>query len=49
MDAAFLPLVRRNAVRRRLHALADNLGSFQRTPATPEPIQDWPPRRLKAS
>jgi hypothetical protein len=30
-----------NAVRMQLHALAYNLGDFQRTLATPEPIKDW--------
>ena len=30
-----------NAVRPQLHALAYNLGNFLRTPATPEPINDW--------
>jgi hypothetical protein len=30
-----------NAVRLQLHALAYNLGTFLRTLATPEPINDW--------
>jgi WD40 repeat protein len=42
MDLASLPLLRRNAVRRQLHALAHHLGGFQRAPATPEPIRGHP-------
>jgi hypothetical protein len=30
-----------NALRLQLHALANNLGNFLRTLATPEPIKDW--------
>jgi Transposase DDE domain group 1 len=36
-----------NAVRLQLHALADNLGNFLRTLATPEPIKDWSLTSLK--
>jgi hypothetical protein len=39
MDAAVMSDVRANAVRLQLHALAYNLGNFQRTLATPEPIK----------
>ena len=41
MDAAFVPLVRRQCRPLQLHALAYNLGNFLRTLATPEPIKDW--------
>jgi hypothetical protein len=36
-----------NAVRLQLHALAYNLGTFLRTLATSEPIQDWTLTSLK--
>jgi hypothetical protein len=36
-----------NAVRLQLHALADNLGNFLRTLATPEPVKDWSLTSLK--
>jgi hypothetical protein len=36
-----------NAVRLQLHALAYNLGTFLRTFATSEPIQDWTLTSLK--
>src|SRR5215831_6475703 len=36
-----------NAVRLQLHALADNLGNFLRTLATPEPMKDWSLSSLK--
>jgi len=36
-----------NAVRLELHALADNLGIFLRTPPTPEPIKEWSLTTLK--
>jgi Transposase DDE domain group 1 len=38
-----------NAVRLQLHALAYNLGTFLRTPATPEPIMDWSLTSLRRS
>jgi hypothetical protein len=41
------PAARLNAVRLQLHALADNLGNFLRTLATPEPIKDWSLTSLK--
>ena len=47
MDAAVMPLVRANAVRLQLHALAYNLGNFLRTLATPEPIKEWSLTSLK--
>jgi hypothetical protein len=34
-------------VRLQLHALADNLGNFLRTLATPAPIKDWSLTSLK--
>jgi hypothetical protein len=40
MDAAFMPLVRPNAVRLQVHALAYDFGDFLRTLATPEPIEE---------
>ena len=43
MDAAFLSLIRRHAVRLQLHALTYNLGNFLRTLATPEPLKDGSP------
>jgi hypothetical protein len=36
-----------NGVRLQLHSLAYDLGNFLRTLATPEPIEDWSPTRLK--
>jgi hypothetical protein len=36
-----------NAVRLQLHALANSLGNFLRTLATPEPIKDWSLTSLK--
>ena len=36
-----------NVVRLQLHALADNLGNFLRTLATPAPIKDWSLTSLK--
>ena len=36
-----MPLLRRQRGSSALHALAYNLGNFLRTPATPEPINDW--------
>ena len=41
------PAARLNTVRLQLHALADNLGNFLRTLATPEPIKDWSLTSLK--
>ena len=47
MDAAVVPLVRRQRVRLQLHALAYILGNFLRRLATPEPIKDWSLTSLK--
>jgi hypothetical protein len=47
MDAALMPLIRRQSVRLQLHALAYNLGNFLRTLATPAPIKDWSLTSLK--
>jgi hypothetical protein len=47
VDAAVVPVVRRQCRRLQLHALAYNLGNFLRTLATPEPIKDWSLTSLK--
>jgi hypothetical protein len=41
VDPAVMPVLRRNAVRLQLHALAYNLGNFMRTLAMPKAAEPW--------